>query len=168
MNIRFDFEKAIEAILYITKRVKDPTLHNISKVLYFADQIHIVEYGRFITGDRYVAMKHGPVPSATYDILKYVRGDSMFYPIEHAKSLISVNSKYYISVQRDADVDAFSDSDLECLDKSISENGHLSFDALVKKSHDKIYDTADQDDFIPIEAFATLAENPAFLREHIK
>jgi ABC-type branched-subunit amino acid transport system ATPase component len=54
MSIRtkFDTEKAMEAILYIAKRVKIPTFHTISKIFYFADQIHILKYGRFITGDQ--------------------------------------------------------------------------------------------------------------------
>ncbi len=167
MRARFDAEKAIEAILYIAKRVESPTFHTISKVLYFADQIHIVKYGCFITGDEYVAMKHGPVPSDTYDILKFVRGDRENCRAEHAKTLLSVHHRFHISIQRDADLDEFSDSDIECLDESISENGRLSFEELTRKSHDKIYDAADQDEFIPIEAFTVLASNPKKLAEHI-
>ena len=112
-------------------------------------------------------MKHGPVPSATYDILKYVRGDQTICHAEHAKSLLSIHHRFHISIQRDADIDEFSDSDIECLEKSIVENGHLSFEELTEKSHDLIYDAAGQDEFIPIEAFTALAENPDFLKEHI-
>ncbi len=39
-------------------------------MMYFADRLHLERYGRFICGDSYVAMKNGPVPSFTYDILK--------------------------------------------------------------------------------------------------
>lgn len=167
MRSRFDAEKAIEAILYIAKRVETPTFHTISKVLYFADQIHIVKYGCFITGDEYVAMKHGPVPSNTYDILKFVRGDRENCRAEHARTLLSVRHKFHIAIQRDADLEEFSDSDIECLNESISANGSLSFEELTRKSHDKIYDAAGQDEFIPAEAFAILASNPAILKEHI-
>lgn len=168
MQLQFDSEKAVEAILYIAVRVEEPTFHTISKVLYFADQEHVVKYGRFITGDSYVAMKHGPVPSATYDILKYVRGDQSFCHADHAKTLFSIHKKFYISVQRDADTEEFSDSDLECLDNSISENGNLSFHELTNKSHDSIYDASGQDEFIPAEAFASLADNEVQLAEHLK
>ena len=167
LRIKFDSEKAVEAILYIATRVKEPTFHTISKILYFADQQHVVKYGRFITGDSYVAMKHGPVPSGVYDILKYVRGDQTLCHAEHAKTLLTIHNSYYVSVQRDADFEEFSDSDIECLDNSISENGDLSFQELTSKSHDLIYDVAGQDEFIPAEAFASLSDNKENLIEHL-
>jgi uncharacterized phage-associated protein len=169
MSIRtkFDTEKAMEAILYIAKRVKTPTFHTISKIFYFADQIHILKYGRFITGDQYIAMKHSPVPSATYDMLKYVRGDQTICHNEHARSLFSIHHKHHIYIQRDADLDEFSDSDIECLDKSIIENGHLSFNELTIKSHDPIYDAAGPDEFIPIEAFIAHLQDKDALQDHL-
>lgn len=167
MRIKFDSEKAVEAIIYVARRVKEPTFHSISKILYFADQEHVVKYGRFITGDGYVAMKNGPVPSATYDILKYVRGDQEFCHANHAKSLLSISKGYYVSVQRDADIEEFSDSDIECLDNSIAENGELTFNELTKKSHDSIYNSAGQDEFISAEAFAALSRNEEQLKEHL-
>ena len=166
MRTQFDAEKAVEAILYIANRLESPTFHTISKVFYFADKEHITRYGRFITGDDYVAMKNGPVPSATYDILKYVRGDRTIGHAEHARSLFSINHRYYVATSRDADLDEFSDSDLECLNESLASNGSLTFQGLTDKSHDKVYDAADRDDFIPVDAFIDEAEDPEFLKEH--
>ena len=40
------------------------------KLLYLADRASFLEYGRPITGDRYVAMKLGPVLSTVYDRIK--------------------------------------------------------------------------------------------------
>jgi uncharacterized phage-associated protein len=73
----FNLDKGIEAILYIAQKVDDPTFHRISKIMYFADRKHLEKYGRFICGDSYVAMKHGPVPSEIYDILKAVKADAV-------------------------------------------------------------------------------------------
>ncbi len=164
---RFDAEKAVEAILYIVSRISEPTLHKVAKVLYFADRKHIDRYGRFITGDQYVAMKNGPVPSATYDILKYIRGDNVPCRFDHARALIFVHGRYNLSVDRDADTDYFSDSDIECLDESIAENGSLSFSELTKKSHDAVYDSADRDDFIKLDAFIAHSSSPDSLREYV-
>ncbi|CAD5970647.1 hypothetical protein PCC9214_03789 [Planktothrix tepida] len=80
MEYQFDFniEKGIESILYILELLENkvqPTIHRVSKFLYFADKEHLEKYGRFIFGDSYYAMKHGPVPSQIYDLLKLVRGD---------------------------------------------------------------------------------------------
>jgi uncharacterized phage-associated protein len=57
--------------------------------MYFADRKHLEKYGRFICGDSYVAMKHGPVPSEIYDILKAVISDTVlsFKPYEAAKKV---------------------------------------------------------------------------------
>ncbi|EQD35780.1 hypothetical protein B1B_16765, partial [mine drainage metagenome] len=40
------------------------------KLLYFADRASLLEFGRPITGDQYVAMKLGPVLSTVYDRIK--------------------------------------------------------------------------------------------------
>ncbi|WP_409530306.1 Panacea domain-containing protein [Shinella sp.] len=40
------------------------------KTLYYADRAHLQRYGRPITGDRYIAMENGPVPSYAYNAVK--------------------------------------------------------------------------------------------------
>ena len=70
----FDPEKGIEVLLYIADKTKD--IYKILKILYFADKLHLSKYGRFISGDYYIAMKHGPVPSRSYDIIKIARGEN--------------------------------------------------------------------------------------------
>lgn len=64
-----------EAILYLIARAeqtgaKPLSQYDIVKSLFVADTGHICKYGRPITYDNYVAMKHGPVPSESYDMLK--------------------------------------------------------------------------------------------------
>ena len=68
-----DGRKLIELVVYLTGRLRGPTFHSISKMLYFADKLHLSKYGRLISGDNYVAMAHGPVPSAVYNIMKVPR-----------------------------------------------------------------------------------------------
>jgi len=163
----FKAEKSIEAILYIAQYVEQPTFHRISKVMYFADKVHLEKYGRFICGDSYVAMKHGPVPMYTYDILKVVRGDG-FAPffketdIQLAEKAFIVIDKSLVKPLRAAQLDYFSESDLECLDGSIKEYGSMSFGQLTDLSHDKAWQAADENDHIDIEqivATLTSTEN---------
>lgn len=45
------------------------TQYQLVKAVFFADREHINRYGRPITWDRYVAMRHGPVPMAFYNML---------------------------------------------------------------------------------------------------
>jgi uncharacterized phage-associated protein len=62
-------------------------LSNLSKVMFFADRSHLRQYGRPVTGDLYIAMANGPVPSRIYDMVK---GNLDFFgdheAIEHAPS----------------------------------------------------------------------------------
>jgi hypothetical protein len=74
-------EKIRETLLYIAARVKNPTLHTVFKIMYFADKLHLSNYGRFITGDTYYAMEYGPVPSAAYDMTK----DAEFHALNGIK-----------------------------------------------------------------------------------
>ncbi len=67
---------AIQAILYILKKMGGTCdIHKCHKILYFADNEHLSKYGRSITGDAYVRMDFGPVPTCIYDLFKAVRGD---------------------------------------------------------------------------------------------
>lgn len=52
VTFQFDQVKATEAILYL------------------ADKTSLEKYGRFIFGESYYAMKEGPTPSYTYNLLK--------------------------------------------------------------------------------------------------
>src|SRR5437899_249948 len=91
---RFDPEKALQAILFVAHRIPEASFHQISKIIYFADKAHLQKYGRLICGDSYVAMKHGPVPSAIYDILKAVRGDGFCEYVEQAQNAFEVRGPH--------------------------------------------------------------------------
>ena len=164
---RFDPEKALNAILWIAKHISGPTFHSISKLLYFADRLHLERYGRLISGDSYVAMKHGPVPSGTYDIMKAVRGDGACELASEAEKAFGVRGSYDVVPRRDPDADVFSESDIECLNESIKRYGNLSFKELTRLSHDEAWDAVDENDIIELEQIiATLPDGKALL-EHL-
>lgn len=166
----FNEDLAIETILYITNRVNSPTFHRISKIMYFADKIHLEKYGRFICGDNYVAMKHGPVPSGTYDILKAVRFNlfpSIFPSIKEKVTEAFGVTNYTITPYRDADIDQFSDSDLECLDYAIEKYGDKTFGELTYLSHDDAWNTTDENEFIDIEQIVATFSDASDLLEHL-
>ena len=143
MTFLLDKEKSVEAALYVVNNIRGCDMHKLSKILYFADQKHLADYGRPITGDTYIAMTNGPVPSFIYDALKFVRGD-----IDYVKTEIDLNAafevfeKYYVGAKRQADVDFLSQTDIEYLDQSLAENGSLNFSTLTEKSHDNAWQKA--------------------------
>ncbi len=169
---QFSIDKGIETIVYIMQNGTQPTFHHISKVIYFADTLHLEKYGRFICGDHYVAMKHGPVPSGIYDLLKIARGDSFIFSlpselIERTKNAFEVQGRYGIIRRRDAYIDCFSDSDIECLHTAIRKYGNLSFRQLTKASHDQAWKVSDENDFMEIEHIIATFENAEELLEHL-
>jgi len=166
----FDVKKAIQTILYVATRLpKQPAnLYNVLKVIYFADTAHLHQYGRFIFGDHYVAMNHGPVPSGAYDIIKYVRGDLSWGPeCQEAKEAFLIKRRSVLPFV-DADLNVFSDSDVECLDEAIYKYGDLSFNDLKKLSHDAAYDRADENAFMTIESMAETAPDKDALLEYLR
>lgn len=166
-RFRFDPEKAVEVILYIAERLADSSFHKVSKILYFADLTHLGRYGRLITGDAYVAMKHGPVPSGSYDIMKYVRDDGMFPFAEHAKNAFVVERAYSIKPLRAPDMGVLSRSDCECLDQAIKSYGRLSFGELTERSHDDAWNSASENEVISIENMVAMLPNRDELLEHL-
>jgi uncharacterized phage-associated protein len=71
MLIRMDVLKTAQAAAFLLKRHNGfMTRKRLLKLLYMADRELIAQHRRPITGDRPVAMDHGPVLSHTYDLLK--------------------------------------------------------------------------------------------------
>lgn len=60
-NIKFIFDskKATETIIYLAKRISNPSVYGICKLLYLSDKINLERYGRFIFGEAYYAMEGG-------------------------------------------------------------------------------------------------------------
>jgi uncharacterized phage-associated protein len=160
MALKFDFneKKAIAALLYVSSRLEKADIHKIFKVLYFADQIHLAKFGRPIVGDSYVAMLNGPVPTRIYDYCKVVRGDRNHKEKEYLKDYFDLK-QYIIIPKAKADITQLSESDVECLNKSIEQNGKLSFPALREKSHDAAYNAAQKKYFneVSFEDMAKIA-----------
>lgn len=94
------------------------------KVFYFADKMHLSKYGRFIYGEKYIAMKKGQVPSWVYDVVKAVRGDGNIKIKDEIKSKIKVRDNYEISTDEQPNVNDLSTSEKDCLDYAIKKYGN--------------------------------------------
>lgn len=169
--IQFQPKVAVELIVYVASRLPRPTFHSISKVLYFADREHLSRYGSLMTGDTYYAMRHGPVPSATYNLLKAAAGRRES-PIpqdwfEIVKDVLAVEGGHRVRALRQPNLELISPAQRLCLESSIKSNGRLSFDALAKKSHDAAWRSADQNDIIELAAIAKTLPNAKEILSHL-
>ncbi len=161
--IPFQPEHALEVVLYVVKRLRYPTFHSVSKILYFADREHLSRYGSLLTGDNYVAMRLGPVPSAIYNLMKAAAGKQepqippSFYAL--VEKALGVVGPYRLKPLRGANLKYLSTSQRACLDESVRTNGRLSLDSLTRKSHDAAWKSAQSNEFIDVRAIAKTLKN---------
>ncbi len=134
----YEKDVAINAMLYIIEKNGGLCdMHRIFKTLYFADREHMAHYGKSITKDAYIAMKYGPVPSCTDDILKAVRGDSYFsYAVDDFTPYFEFLNRYTLKALKPFDPDYLSVSAIKCLNYAIDLCKGLTFDQLTSLSHD--------------------------------
>jgi uncharacterized phage-associated protein len=146
MNIRFRFdpEKLVQALAYFAGHgIDDLDKMKVAKLLFHADKNHLLRYGRPVIGDSYACMEYGPVPSTSLNVLSdFIAGDPDYPPV--AKTLFDA----YIDVERKgkypvfrakqaADLEVFSDSDVEALSHTLSQHGGKSAWQLSQESHDE-------------------------------
>ncbi len=169
-RFKFDLDKAMASIKLILKNLNGSCdFHKLFKILYFAEQKHLVKYGSPIIGDKFIAMRNGPVPSNVYDLLKAVRGDSIFgLPALDILKDFSIRDIYYITLLNpELDLEVFSDSEMECLSESIEENRLLDFSTLTEKSHDSAWYNSERDDEMSVFEIAKAAGANSELLKYI-
>jgi uncharacterized phage-associated protein len=89
-------------------------------VLFFAEKYHLNRYARPIVADTFIAMPNGPVPSTLYN---FIEGnlDQSGDPDAVTQALEISRERYSrIRARRNADLEALSPSDIECLDEAIA------------------------------------------------
>ncbi len=74
-KFKFDFNKTVQASAVVLRsHGKRMDYLRLLKLLYIADRELIAATGNPLTGGRVVAMKHGPVLSSVYDLIKQQGG----------------------------------------------------------------------------------------------
>jgi uncharacterized phage-associated protein len=127
-------DKIKATILYVLNEIQDGVdFLKLFKIIYFANQRHLANYGRPIIDDQFVAMQNGPVLTDTYNKLRKGRFDYIEKNPEGG---------YMIFAKELPDMDELSTSDVECLKRSIKENKNLTFGKLSEKSHDSAWKQA--------------------------
>lgn len=132
-----NYEKAIEAIVWLANKSPNIDIYHIAKILYFAEKTHLNKYGRPIIGATYIRMDYGQVPSEIKDLIqKNTWAVEPDYLKSFSKS-IQINEDPYIKLTslRNADINFFSDTDIECLEESLNKYGNLTFNELKEISH---------------------------------
>jgi len=127
MPIRFNInpQKAIEALLWIVQR-GETNVYNAMKIIFAADKHSLNKYGFPVTGDNYVAMQYGTVPSWTYAATRLT--DSRIGFTRDGNTL-------KLSKGRTFKKSMFSESDIESLEHGFKEYAGKGFKAVERKNH---------------------------------
>lgn len=130
----FNYKKAVQALNFFAEKEGNKINYmKALKLIWLADRLHVNKFSRTITGDKYFAMKNGPVASCTYDIiLKSEFANEKW--LEYSDSYI-VKIGYDIESQGKFDEDEFSDSDLNILEAIYDRLGHSTEKVLSNESH---------------------------------
>jgi uncharacterized phage-associated protein len=143
--------KNITVLLYISQKLAGVDYYKVFKVMYFAEQKHLVRWGDKIIEDEFYAMPYGPVPTLTYDQIKALKSDSKISVSKELEECFKIENETIIIPLKEADLEFLSESEIECLDESIDENKDLTFYQLKHKSHKSAWTNANSGRMSSIE-----------------
>ncbi len=134
---KFQLEKLAEVTLYIVNKVGGLGKYHIFKTLYFAQRMHLVEWGCPIVDDEFQALKYGPVPCYLYKGIRDVSKKGSFLNGLLKKGSDDANNLFLAN--RPADMSYISKSEQRVLDKAVEEFASKSFNELLELSHKKAW-----------------------------
>lgn len=140
-RLRFDldWQKCIEGIDYVASLQPGITQYYIGKIFYFADKEHFLDWGRPISGDKYIAMEHGPVPSTIYDLLKEDSGepDEILDRLTKRVEIKSEGNRRRVYSRGGNEFPHLSGTDQEYLTNATKQYARMSFGKLKALAHDE-------------------------------
>jgi hypothetical protein len=134
---RINYEKAIEALIFLADKKPGIDIYHVAKVLFYADKMHVNKFARPILGDTYICMDHGPVPSGVRDLITDNPWLSPDLIDKKSESLSIEGKRYNLTAKRKPNLDYFSKTDLDCLIAALREHGGKTFSELRAQTHDE-------------------------------
>jgi uncharacterized phage-associated protein len=133
MHFRFDIRKAVAAAGYLCQLNGGSfDMLKLLKALYLADRKALVEWQRTITGDEFFSLRHGPILSRVYDLMRWgVRGPEM----DAWASVFSPLRDNTVCVRAVVDTDSLSQRDMDALQSAFHEVKELSIGELIERLH---------------------------------
>ena len=143
IDFKLDKDRSREALVYLAAKLADTAtdigfdVYRACKLLFLADKLHLVRYGRTITGDRYFAMDDGPVPNQIYSKLKFFVDDDPHSPWLSPVLTIDRAPRYPRFIPKKLlAFDNLSLSDVEALDETLERHSHKTFQELWELTHE--------------------------------
>jgi hypothetical protein len=166
IEFKINYKKAIEVILYILNKNKKKgvNMYNLVKIIFAADKYHLNQYARPVTGDCYIKMQYGTVPSTILDYLKF---DDLALSFIGEKEYPFSKKKHNFYPKRECEKNLLSESDIEAIEHGIKEYHGLSFDKVKDKNHDeKCWVDTGLNNVIPFELMIENKDIRKYLEEN--
>jgi uncharacterized phage-associated protein len=138
---RFNEKKATQlAAAFIERSGGTLNYMKLIKLMYMADRAALLGWERSITGDAYLAMKHGPVLGNTYSMIS--DGQS---PLENSFwfEYIERNGSYDVSLSKPCPPSNLSTVERKLIDEVFEEYGHYDKWKLVDLLHEVLPEWSD-------------------------
>lgn len=143
-------QKIKAVVLYVLEKLGTGVDYiHLFKMMYFAQQNHLVVYGLPLMEDTFKARKHGPVPSVTYKVVRKVEGKpvDLMQGLDDFCDSIEVRVKdghqmVYRKANVSCDMDELSVSNIKILDLWIDKLRDIKSFELSGLSHDEAWKKA--------------------------
>lgn len=133
IEFKVNEKKALEAMLYIAEKLQSRiNIYNLLKMIFEADKYHLNLHARPVTGDVYIKMQYGTVPSVIYDFIK--QDPLALSSLNIEEYPFRIDGHFLVS-QRSPDLSCFSASDLEALNHGFTSYNSLDFKEVETKNH---------------------------------
>lgn len=144
-KLKPNIKKIVESVLFLIEEgIRSGftiTQYDIVKSIFVADVYHLQKFGRPVTFDNYAAMKDGPVPSETYNMLKpdydgatRVGAEWPLWETEAAPE-IGVRARKFVRPKRHANKRRLSQTDIDELRQALLLVKKLGFSGVRDWTH---------------------------------
>lgn len=119
MLLTFEIRKAIAAVAFLLEKQGGQLDMFLSlKMLYLADKKSLIEWGKTITGDKFVSMPKGPVLSCVYRLFK---GEAARKNQKEWDAFFSERVNHSIHLLKGVDTGVLSEREMEVLESARKE-----------------------------------------------
>jgi hypothetical protein len=168
--------KAVEVILWLANQRPGIDIYHVVKSAFLADKDHLNRYGRPVTGDDYEADVYGPRGRCIWRLLRHQPLELLALDSNGSDLPFRVldEQKWAVQADREPNLRILSRSDIDCLQRALTEVADLSFAELVELTHQepayiaanggrmRYEDLLDPDDPHRTEKAADLAETARY------
>lgn len=172
IDFQINLPKTVQCVLYVIEQMGgEINQYNLMKVMFAADKEHLNQHAIPVTGDKYIKMHFGTVPSAIYDMVN----DKGLYDYLNEldmkelpfKRIEKDGKSFMIVSSTKPNKDYLSETSIESLDKGIVEYGNLTFAEVKTKNHkEKSWQESKHNEVIDFELMIENKEVLKYLLEH--